>query len=382
MITRLILTATIALAAGHGPAQTAPEDPLKALETGNPVYTKVDRASQDLKAHGIGLSENELIAFLRDGIPASSKFPPTPPEKSQLIIDAMAALAQLRSKAAVPVLIRLARFDTTLKSFSLIDYDLQNTSPQAKDEFRLKAYRLVQYNAINAISLIGQPDPAAIDLIRAVMQQEKSLHAQIQYALCLATLGDPSGVDYLIQIIAMENRKESAAAAKVFYFITGQDLGYTENTPIRRRKSLPGQYRQWWTQHRASFAIDREAVRKRRLAGTTARNYTPRSTRDLIKSAANYFDFNNKDKAVQSRDKLVGAGTSLNKEYEQIAMDPMEDLDVRIEALNLYFSANRPADPLDLFRRLRRDENPEVAQKAENLIQQLADDANLLQSMP
>lgn len=337
-----------------------------------PLYTAPDRVTEDLISHGVGTSEQALIEFLKNGLQKTSGLPERPLEKSQLVIDAMAVLSKLKSKAAVPVIMQIAKFDTSLGAFRVIELDVQKTSPQARDEFRVRAYRLIQYNAINALGLMG--DIRAAELIRTILTQEQAAGAQIQYALCLASLGDSSGLDYLIPLINLQNRRESAAAARAFYMITGQDFGFTEDSPVRARKALSVKYAQWWNQNRDTFSVNPAAVIERRLNPKTETIYAARSTRDLLKLASNYFDFNNTLGSADARTSIKNAGTSLNKEFERIALDPMEDLDVRMEAMNWYFEANR-SDPLELLKKLRRDENPEITDKAHTLIDQIADEA-------
>jgi len=347
---------------------SAPADLPKDMK---PIYTTPDRATEDLKSHGIGTSEDQLIEFLKKGLQRTTNLPEQPPEKSQLIIDAMARLAEMKSRAAVDPIMRIARFDTTMGAFRVIEYDVSKSSPQSRDDFRTRAYRLIQFNAINALGLIG--DPKSADLIRTVLQQDKAAGAQIQYSICLGLLGDASGVDYLVQLINLQNRRESAAAAKAFYFITGQNFGYTENSPVRLRRTLPAKYTQWWSQHRSTFQPDPGAIRKRREEKRSLTIYTARSARDLLKLAADYFDFNNTMGAASARKQISDAGRSWNAQFQKIATDPLEDLDVRMEAMNWYFEANR-SDPLELFKKLRKDENPEIADKANTLIEQIAED--------
>jgi hypothetical protein len=337
-----------------------------------PVYAAPDRAAEDLKAHGIGAGEDELIAFLKNGLSRTTNLPQRPAEKSQLVIDAMAKLARLRSAAAVPVLMQIARFDTSLGAFKVIEFDVAKTSPPTRDDFRVRAYRLIQYNAITALGVIG--DPQATGLIRSILQQESAAGAQIQYAICLASLGDTSGVNHLISLINLQNRRESAAAAKAFYFITGQNFGYTENTPVRLRKTLPSRYAQWWAQNSSSFRPDAQAIEERRQKPPTMSVYTARSSRDLLKLAANYFDFNNTLGSAAAREQISQAGKSWNKEFERIALDVNEDLDVRMEAMNWYFEANR-SDPLEVLKKLRKDENPEIVDKANTLLEQIAEES-------
>lgn len=360
----------VASAAEETPV-VVPGAPIDLPKHMKPIITTPDRAVEDLTAHGIGVAEDQLIDFLKKGLPRTSNLPERPEEKSQLVIDAMAKLAREKSSAAVPVLMQIARFDTNIGAFNVVEYDVAKTSPQTRDDFRVRAYRLVQYNAVTALGVIG--DKRSAELVQSILQQEKTAAGQIQYAICLASLGNAAGIDYLLPIINQQNRRESAAAAKAFYYITGQDFGYTVHSPIRLRKTLPGRYAQWWAQNRATFRPDPAAIDRRRSEPPSATVYTARSSRDLLKLAANYFDLNNTLGSAAARQQIADAGKTLNKEFEKIATDPMEDLDVRMEAMNWYFAANR-SDPLDILKKLRRDENPEVADKANTLLEQIAEE--------
>lgn len=344
------------------------------------VYADTDRATQDLKAHGVEVDEQSLINFLENGLAKMEALPARPLEKSQLLIDAMAKLSNMRSAAAVPIISRIARFDNTVKSFKIVEYDVSKTTSQSREDFRQRAYRLVQFNAVNALSLIGNPESA--DIVRNVLAQERTAGAQIQYAICLASLGDTSGVDYLVALINMRNRKESAAAAKAFFFITGEDFGYTEDSPVRARAALAPRYSEWWQHYRQTFRVNPEAVRERRLNANAPKVAAARSTRDLLKLAANYFDFNNTLGSADARKTLNAAGSSLNAEFKKVALNQMEDLDVRMEALNWYFEANRRSantDPMEIYKPLRKDENPEIADKVATLLSQLTEDKALQQ---
>jgi hypothetical protein len=145
---------------------------------------------------------------------------------------------------------------------------------------------------------------------------------------------------------------------------------------VRARATLAAKYLQWWQQNGQIFKLDAAAVRERRLAPENARAFPPRSTRDLLKLAANYFDFNNTLGSADARKQIGAAGKTLNSDFKRIATDPMEDLDVRMEAMNWYFEANR-SDPLDILKGLRKDENPEISDKANTLIEQIAEEEAL-----
>jgi hypothetical protein len=329
------------------------------------------RPSVELRACGIGLSPEELIEFLNRGISDPGRLPDEPEEKSQLVIDAMAKLAQAKAQAAVPVIQRIASLELPGGARQMVDIDLQRTAPDGREDFRGRALRLLQYNAVNALSLIG--DKASLPLIRSIFKAETSAAARVQYAICLASLGDASGVDFLVDIIQRENRRESAAAARAFTIITGQDFGYSEKTPVRARRSRAAMYNQWWAANKREFRPEITGVNQRRSEPVTAAVYHPRNTRDLLKLAANYFDFQNATKSVEARAALKEAGNSLNGELERIAQDVNEDLDVRMEAMNWYYEANR-SGAKSLMKRLKKDENPEISDKAETLLDQIEED--------
>ena len=329
------------------------------------------RPGAELRQCGVSLDAQGLIAFLQQGVPDAVRLPEEPQEKCQLVIDAMAKLAQAKATEAGPVLQRIASVDLPAGVKQMLDVDLRNTAPDGREDFKNRALLLLQYNAVNALSLIG--DRSSLPLLRNIFKTETNPAARVQYAICLASLGDASGVDALVEIIQRLNRRESAAAARAFMIITGQDFGYTEHTPVKARRSRAGMYNQWWSSNRRDFRPDVAAVNQRRVEPVSGTVYQPRSTRDLLKLAANYFDFNNATKSVEARQALKDGGTSMNGELERIAQDTNEDLDVRMEAMNWYFEANR-SDSKSLMKRLKRDENPEIVDKANTLLDQIEDE--------
>lgn len=332
------------------------------------------RPAAELRQCGVGLTSPQLIQFLEAGVPDTSALPEEPQEKSQLIIDAMAKLASLKAEDAVPTLEKIASVEMPQGVMQMLDYDVRNTSPEGREDFRNRALRLMQYNAVNALSLIGKTSSRA--LVRSIFKQETDTNARIQYAVCLASLGDASGVDFLVDVIGRENRRQSAAAARAFLIITGQDFGYTEHTPVRARRSRAATYAQWWRANRGDYIVDVAAVNERRAAPPINMTYQPRNTRDLLKLASNYFDFNNMTKSQDARKALKDAGDSINGDLERIAQDVNEDLNIRMEAMNWYYEANRQntSKPKALMKRLKRDENPEISDKANTLLEQIEDD--------
>lgn len=370
---RLILSAAISLGlAAHASAQSPAPSPVSraAMEA---VLQNPEVA--ELRNHGVSLEPSSLQQLLEKGIPEAvlqRGLPDKPHEKSQLAVYAMARLATAKHADAVPVLIGIAALNPPPGVESLLRIDTQNTSPENRDEFRRRALKLLQFNAINALGLIG--DTAALPIMRAAFNEERHPAARIQHAISMANLGDPGGVDFLVQVIQMANRRESAAAARAFYIITGQDFGYTENTALKMRGPKAREYANWWRGNRAAFQVDRDAVSKRRLEAPPMPTFQPRNTRDLVKLSAFYFDFNNQFRTFEARRQLEQGGKSHNDDLLRLMNDEAEDLDVRLEAMNWFYEFNR-AEARRALRRLRSDENPEVVDKANSLLEQVESDA-------
>jgi hypothetical protein len=322
-----------------------------------------------LAAFGVSADAASLIRFLRDGFPPTTdlaRLPEQPAERSQLAVDAMAELARLRAREAVGVLSSIAMLQFPPGVARLVEMDLARTAPESRNKFRDRAAQLLRYNAVNALGLIG--DPAAIEPVRAAFQAEPNTNARIQFSLALASLGDASAMDFIVKVIQQGQRKEAAAAARVFYLTTGQDFGLGPYTSVKRRTALARQYRDWWRANRGRFQPDPSTVHARRMQPDTPVAFEPRSTRDLLQLASYYFDFENRLQSRDARARLAAAGKSINRDLERIAQDENEDINIRMEALNWYYEANR-SESRKLLRSVRGCDDPEVADKAQSLLE-------------
>jgi hypothetical protein len=340
-------------------------------QTGGMPASRADEENAELQACGIRPTPQDLTRFLQEGLPAGTdlaRLPEKPPDKSQLVVYAMARVAAAKHTEAVGPLVSIAALNPPPGILALVDYDVARSSPRSREEFRQKALRILQFNAVNALGLIG--DQLALPVVRAAFEQEPNTAARIQHSLSLACLGDPRGADFLVQVILQQNRRESAAAARAFFIVTGKDFGYTENTPVKARRQRAEAYAQWWKANRGSFQANPKAVVERRFEPVLSARFEPRSTRDLLKLSAFYFDFDNKAKTFDARERIGRAGKSLNGDLLQIMDDEMEDLDVRMEAMNWYYEFNR-ADARKALKNLRGDDNPEIVDKANALLEEI-----------
>jgi hypothetical protein len=315
-----------------------------------------------LKSAGVATSGAGLLQLLDKGPKARLR---KEVEGGQLAVEAMARLAELRYKAAVPTLARIAAGDLPDGVQALLQKDLEDVSPRSRGEFEDKARRILRLNAVTALGWIG--DQRGLEAVRRAMSAEPSTAMRLQIAQSLAFLGDPSGMDFVVQVIGKGSRRESAAAAAVYKVVTGQDFGIGEYTPVRLRRSRAPQYTRHWSSIRQGFVPDRSAMEKRRSELGRPARYTPRTTADYLKLAADYLDMNDARGSRAAREYLARAGSSLNGELQRIASDPNEDLDVRMEAMNWLFQ-NQRERAYPFLRSLRRDENPEIVDKAESLL--------------
>lgn len=367
---RFLLIIVLSSIAGSSQAQAlaAPRATTAAKRTAN---LPRDPAHARLVSHGLSINKQPLIDFLEHGFPKSAKagkLPDEPSEKTQLAVDAMARLAELRATEAVPMLIQIAAGNMPPGVAWLLQHDVNSTDRKTQTDFRSKALRLLQFNAVNALGVIG--DKHALPIVQSVYAAERDNAARIQYTINLACLGDTSHLDFLVQLMAQGSRHQSAAAAEAFKIITGEDLGFTKSTPIRGRREKAAQAKDWYKANARTFVADPAAVLQRRMRPDVPLPMQPRSARDLVKLSTYYFDFDNKFHSRDAREKLQQGGRGFNEELKRIATDPNEDLDVRMEAMNWFFTANgEEARPL--LKKLRKDENPEVGDKANTLIESL-----------
>ncbi|MCX7624940.1 MAG: hypothetical protein N2Z21_01800 [Candidatus Sumerlaeaceae bacterium] len=356
---------------GHVLAQQlAPNQISEKRETNSPTSTPTSD-EYELKANGISPTPESCLRLLRDGLPATvdpQKLSPTPPEKTQLAVDAMAIIAKARFQSASETLLSIAQQDLPKGVQQLMEIDMKATSPEHRELFRARATEILQYNAINALGFLG--DKRALPVVISVFEAETRIAPKIQHALTLASLGDARGIDFLVQVINLQNRRESVAAAKAFALITGEDLGYTEQTPVKKRRQIARAYQQWWHENKNSFRLEPKTVIARRLAPEPSPTYEPRTTRDLLRLSSQYFDLENKPRVIAARERLAAAGPALNPDLERYMFDEMEDLNVRLEAMNWYYEINRERAK-DAFKRLRKDANPEVADKAAALMEKI-----------
>lgn len=327
-----------------------------------------------LKMAGLPIAPAGILNWWKGGFQHGhdlSQIPELPKEKTQFGVDAIEILGAQRSTESVSALVEVVAGRLPLGLSQLMEMDIMVTVSDEREPFRSRVLRIYRYNAVVALGLIG--DTRALSVALAAFQAEESPSAKIQFAQSLALLGSADGVDFLVQLINSDDKKLSYAGARMFFFITGQDFGLTLTNSNERRKSVVPKYSAWWKANRAAFKPDPTLIRARQNAPQAESRGLDDSLRGRLKMCSNYADFKQFEKIRGVRQALYANGSALNKDLEKIVHDPMEDVDVRMEALNAYYEINRHTSQgrslsRKFFARCNRLTDREVTEKAKNLI--------------
>ena len=308
---------------------------------------------------------------LRDGHDLASQYSEKlPKERTQLGVDAITVLGTKRSNTSVPVLIEICTGRLPLGLTQLIEIDVMNTVSDEREPFRTQVMRIYKYNAAVALGEIG--DNRALPVVFSSFQNESSPSAKMQLALSVALLGSSDSVGWLISIVGSEDKRIGYAASRTFYFITGQDFGLTLTTSNKKRKTIIPKYSDWWNGKKTAFVPDQVSIRARRATPSLETRNMDNSLRGQLKMCTNYADFRNFEKITQIREALKNRGFSMNKDLEGIIFDDMEDVDIRMEALNIYYDNNTHssqgrAGMKKVLEKAMRLNDAEIAEKAKLL---------------
>ena len=201
-------------------------------------------AVDTLVRHGVGSEADALIAFITYGFPEKvlyNKLPEQPPEKCQVLIEAIRLLGKAGDKRAFAPLLNTANGAVSPGVLRMIQRDTLLAPPAGRADYHARILSLLRYNAAVALGLLG--DARALPGLQGLFEAEKSPTAKCQYALSMACCGDRSGIDFLIGEIGKGNQDSSVAAARCPFLITGIDFGYRATSPVKLRQKLAEDYR-------------------------------------------------------------------------------------------------------------------------------------------
>lgn len=325
-----------------------------------------------LKACGISPEPQNLVNFIQSGslndinldILADNNIP-----SSQLIISAMQILADEQFEPAVPVLIKIVKGEYTPAARRFIDYDCSIVPRSSQAEKKEVIEKYLRFNALNALGVIG--DPAALPVMKEVFDNSEPGLFKINAALGMASLGFGDGVEYLVDQISEDNRILASEAASALSFIMGQELDYKANTPIIRRERTIEKVEEWWEENEGIYRPFGKEIIQRRLNEPEPSPPMLRSLRDLLSAAANYADFTNRGMSMEARERLSALGPSVLPQLKAFALDKEEDINVRMEALRRISRMASTNEALDILKKAKKDDNPEIEKLAKTIIDQI-----------
>ena len=286
---------------------------------------------------------------------------------TQTMILAMQELASRRWNGAVELLCRTAREEYTPAQRSFVNFDCRNVPRSMQEERRLSLYMYLQYNAMNALGLIG--DLAAFPTLHEAFEKSKPGAFRISAALGLACLNSTEGMDYLIT--AATGKSHAIEAMSALSFITGLELDYQRYTPVIRRARTVKIVEAWWKENREFFRPDGEAIITRRREALRPIAPDLDSLRGLLNAASLAVDITTERGSFEARERLGTMGPMQNGQLEVFCLDVEEDLNIRIEALRRYTETADIQDVRRVLKAARKDRNPEIKGLAKTLLSQL-----------
>lgn len=324
-----------------------------------------------LLLHGVNPNPSAMRMFVEKGFPEDALLrglPTMPPEKTQVMLFAIQELGTGRSIEAVGLFMEICRKNFPAGVRQVIRLDVEGIEATRIGQERERLERFVVFNAMVSLGWIG--DPQAIPVIKEVLAREKESGFITQGALALGMLGDLSALPAVMALMKNGTPAEQAGAARAFYYLTGRFYSLGPTTSVARKKVIYKDLDTWYAKDGKSLEMSGAEIRRRRLGAYPPNPEVPdlKTVRGLCMAAADILgDYNT---SFAAREELHRRGQAVLPDLERIARDPLEDLDIRREALRAHVRiAERKSK--DLLNDLRRDENESIAELARELLTRL-----------
>jgi HEAT repeat protein len=317
--------------------------------------------------HGINPDAVSILQYFEGGFSEQALLrglPAEPREKTQVVIDALQVLGDLRANQAVDVLTQICEGQFPAGVRQAFRIDLQGVEGLLIQSRQSRLQDVVMYNTVVALGWIG--DPKAAPAIKQLMESKEPTGFITQGALALGMMGDTSGLPKVIDLMETGNPGEQAGAARIFYYITGRYYDLGVETSVARHEAVIDDAKMWYAQMKENLEVSGAEVRRRRLDPYPPTSQEPdlTSIRGLCKTATRIVqDYR---LSLAARQKLNDLGPESLPDLEEIARDPMADNDVRLEALRHYVRI-AGKDSKKLLKDLDDDDNKPVAERAEYL---------------
>ena len=372
---RLLSLITIATLLVTGPSATASPD---APATPPPLWRHLEPFGIDASA------PTSIVRFLTEGIPEAARranLPREPVVRFVLFGEVMQIAVLQNIDAARAPLMRLAAADFSPGIQRILNEDSRTVAPSERDGFREQATGVLQYNAANALGLMGER--AALPLIMRLRTEATNEVARLQLSLAAATLGATEVIPSMIDAARDGNRTEAFAAIQALEWLAGEDFDSHPQAPHQRRQASATKARQWWQRVESrGWMPDPAQIRQRREQPRIDPPLPPRpnTLRDHLRWASRFGLEAQVVAVLQRADQDPDQSRASRRFLGQlpgtqiaglatVAQDPIEDLDIRTEAFR-WLGHHNPDQATHLARRLRNDPDPEISTAARNWLQQ------------
>lgn len=305
-----------------------------------------------LRSGKLDVHEDSLLGYLTNGIPSEASVSAL--ERWEKYGHAAIVLGQQKSQKAVPLLIE--RIQSPLPSQLQNDLELKvaghlgNASWEDWDrdifiktiDFRSTcALALANIGDEKALSVVAEYLKSVTPDITAAFEKEdvddpKLFHSYASICKSITAFGSKDGIDALIEVLdQLINRSNGDILIYTLRICTGQAFGPESDTPVHRRQSEIGKWKEWWSQNRDSYQIDRKQV----LNATKPNLPTlvPQTVRDhVVLAKSRFFDYEGSGEGKASAEWLEANGKRNVKALAAIMNDEDELAGVRREAMQWY----------------------------------------------
>lgn len=322
-----------------------------------------------LLAHGINPAPAALLAFVERGFPNEAiarGLPREPAIKSNVVIAAIQELGFRRSTAAVPLLVATLDGEIPQGAANIIRRDVETLPVQIADQRYATFAMYLRYNALVALGLIG--DPAAEKPIRDAMAREDADSFRVEGAIALGLLEKPGGIQALQALASGPRSDEMPGVFEAVFFLAGRNYGVTEQTSPARRRQVAKEFQDWVRGEGRNFQPTRAEILRRRSTGIVIPDPPVTSLRGALRGTRQFTDF---DRRFAARQRLQEIAPASVPELRTIAIDPLEDLDIRLAAMDWYAATAGRDAVRDLDRLADNDEVTEIRQRAAVLVEEI-----------
>jgi hypothetical protein len=345
---------------------TVPDEPVAPSvgERGAPSMSS--KTNRDLlMACGVNPDVDSMLRLLQEGIPPEAEkrgLAGLPKYKCEAVSAAIQELGVKGDWRATSTLSEIARGQMPLGVQRILDRDLESTAIQLYDTTKAGFIRVLTQNAVVSLGLLG--DENGLPALRDVLRGNHPAEVRYECAIAMGMLGSSEGFLTLSSLAQSSAAVESIAAFDGIYFLTGRNYGVWRETSIARREEAVRSLQAWVTSEGRNVKPIRTDILRRRIEGPPAAMPDPGSLRSLLRTTRNPV---NQAERIKARNAIYGRPQGVSDEFRQLALDPMEDSDIRCEAARWYAMA-QPKKAKDMLHRMRKDPNPSVAGTAETLI--------------